>query len=40
MDFWGWPFWDGTALVDILPFEHVSRDGVENVKSPIPANYY
>ena len=33
MDFWGGPFWDGTALVDILPFEHVSRNRGEDNKS-------
>lgn len=40
MDFWGGPLWDGTALVDILPFENVSGKRRENVKShfPVPRN--
>lgn len=38
MDFWGGPLWDGTALVDILPFEGVlRRRGEINVKTHFPA---
>lgn len=37
-DFGGRPLWGGTALVDILPFEHVLRKrGGDNVRCHFPA---